>query len=173
MPHDDSIGEMLAKLSRWRICFALTIALTVVGGVVVSSKQADAPAVAAETGNRTIWDGVFSDAQAERGRASYVMACGYCHMDDLSGGGGDEPGLSPPGLAGLGFLARWRDASVAELAGTIVATMPLERPKLEPQTYVDIVAYLLHANGARPGIEELPVDGERLNGIVITASANR
>ena len=157
----------------WRICLALATVVTVVARVSVSSTQERAPGVAAGSEGRTIWDGVFSEAQADRGRASYVVACGYCHMDDLSGGGGDEPGLSPPGLVGSAFLARWRDASVAELVGTIVATMPLERPKLEPQTYVEIVAYLLAANGARPGIEELPVNGEKLNGIVITEMANR
>ena len=149
----------------------LTVAIMI--QVMGISPVAHGPGVGPAPQRQTIWDGVFSAAQAERGRASYVAACGYCHKDDLSGGGGDEPGQSPPALVGSDFLADWRGASVAALVGTITATMPLERPKLEPQTYVDIAAYMLQMNGAWPGVTELPVDGQKLDAIVMTEAANR
>jgi len=159
--------------TRWRAYCVSALILTIVGGIAVSAKQTHTSDTSSKVENRTIWDRVFSEDQANRGKSGYVTACGYCHMDDLSGGGGDEPGLSPPGLAGSVFLERWRDASVAELAGTIAATMPFERPKLELETYVDIVAYLLKVNGAQPGDEQLPLDGEILNTIIITESSER
>jgi quinoprotein glucose dehydrogenase len=118
---------------------------------------------------RTVWDGVFTEEQARRGKSRYESACGYCHMDDLSGGGGDEPGASPPALVGPTFLASWRNASLAELAGTIAATMPFERPKLEVQEYIDIVSYLLQANGMPAGPADLPTDAKQLKEISIVA----
>ncbi len=120
-----------------------------------------------KTQSRTVWDGVFTGEQAKRGRARYEVACAYCHRDDLSGGGGDEPGPSPPALKGADFLVGWSDSSLAELVGTVAATMPFERPKLEPQAYVDIVSYLLQANGMPAGTTELPAEGDKLKRIAI------
>ena len=37
------------------------------------------------TGNKTVWDGVFSEDQARRGRASYNASCATCHRADLTG----------------------------------------------------------------------------------------
>jgi mono/diheme cytochrome c family protein len=125
------------------------------GGVLLSAQS------------RTIWDGVFTEEQAKRGKQRYEAACAYCHMDDLSGGGGDEPGLAPPALIGPEFLAAWRDANVAQVVGTIAATMPFERAKLDRQAYVDIVSYLFQTNGFPAGAAELPVAADELKQIAI------
>ena len=160
-----------------RFCGATLVwviqACGIAGVVTTAQGNTSAAVVVAQREQTTVWDGVFTDAQAKRGKTGYVIACGYCHRDDLSGGGGDEPGLAPPALAGSSFLASWRDASVAELAGTIAATMPRERPKLDAQAYIDIVSFLLKANGMPAGDWELPLDGERLKGIRITEKTNR
>ena len=37
-------------------------------------------------GADTVWDGVYSAAQAARGEKAYMRACGGCHRDDASGG---------------------------------------------------------------------------------------
>jgi cytochrome c len=116
---------------------------------------------------KTVWDGVFTEEQAQRGKKRYEAACAYCHMDDLRGGGGDEPGVAPPPLIGAEFLARWRDANVAQFVGTIAETMPFERAKLERQAYVDIVSYLLQANGVPAGGAELPQAADDLKQIAI------
>ena len=35
----------------------------------------------------TVWDGVFTEAQASRGEAAYGRSCAVCHKEDLLGGG--------------------------------------------------------------------------------------
>jgi hypothetical protein len=36
-------------------------------------------------GTRTVWDGVYNEAQAKRGEAIYVDACSNCHGRTLEG----------------------------------------------------------------------------------------
>lgn len=134
---------------------------------------AAAIAVQAQEGPRTIWDGVFSAEQAARGRQRYEVSCAYCHRDDLSGGGGDEPGAAPPALTGDDFLAAWANLDVASLIGLTSTTMPYQRPKLDPNTYRDIVSYLLQANGAPAGRAELPTEMDELKRIVIVPKPAR
>ena len=126
-----------------------------------------------ETLGSTIWDGVFSSAQADRGKRSYESACGYCHRDDLSGGGGDEPGIAPPELTGESFVARWSGASMAALLDLISTTMPYQRPKLQSDVYRDIVSYILRVNGAAPGEYDLPARIEDLRAITILTKPAR
>src|ERR1700679_585868 len=62
-------------------------------------------------------------------------------------GGGDAPGLS-----GSGFLGSWGGRSTRELYQFIATSMPAGAPaSLSEQQYTDVTAYLLAANGARPG----------------------
>ena len=35
---------------------------------------------------RTVWDGIYTDEQADRGESLYQDACASCHGQDLSGG---------------------------------------------------------------------------------------
>jgi quinoprotein glucose dehydrogenase len=119
------------------------------------------------TPRRTIWDGVYVKEQADRGRAKYESACAYCHMDNLSGGGGDEPGAAPPSLKGPRFLARWRGQPIADLFGIISETMPKGRPSLVKESYAEIVSFILQVNGAAPGDTELPSEREKLQAITI------
>jgi hypothetical protein len=118
--------------------------------------------------SRSAWDGVYTEDQAKRGRTKYVDRCGYCHKDDLSGDGGDEPGTSPPPLAGPLFLESWRSSSLADLFGLIVSTMPKNRPKMEPQSCIDVVSFILQVNGARAGTSELTPEYDKLKDIVFS-----
>src|SRR5258705_1365693 len=58
---------------------------------------------------RTVWDGVYSDAQAKRGRELYSAKCLSCHGADLSGGE-----MAPP-LVGVGFQSNWNGLSAGDL----------------------------------------------------------
>ena len=58
---------------------------------------------------RTVVDGVYTDAQAERGKAAYDKDCAFCHLEDLSGQG------FAPGLVEDIFKHRWEDGTVGEL----------------------------------------------------------
>jgi cytochrome c len=115
---------------------------------------------------RTIWDGVFTEAQATRGRASYKESCASCHLDDLLG---QTP--APP-LVGEAFAMRWAGGNVDDMLQTVKRSMPQEAPdSLTMQAYVDIIAYVLKANGAAAGAAELPTERARLQAIVIKKSS--
>ena len=112
---------------------------------------------------RTVWDGVYTDAQAERGRTAYQQACVGCHREDLRGDN------TAPSLVGESFTFLWGDMQVGELTGKIQKLMPPERPgNLPPQTYSDIVAFILQKNAFPAGTSELGADRPALH-ILITA----
>jgi ankyrin repeat protein len=114
-------------------------------------------------GDRSVWDGVYTTAQAERGRAAYSQSCAHCHLDDLLGEG------AAPALAGPQFDDRWAGSSAADLVSTIRRSMPQEAPdSLGTQAYVDIASYLIQASGAQAGEGELPVASEGLSAILFT-----
>lgn len=104
----------------------------------------------AQTPARTkLSDGVFTSAQAERGKIAYDTNCAECHMPDLSGREYAGP------LAGDGFKLKWRDAPLADLLGRM-RSMPYGRPGLLTRgQYVDILAYALSKNGYPAGATEL------------------
>lgn len=149
-----------------RLLVVVLIEASLVTGVLARG-IAEFHVTARPPSQRSVWDGVYSKEQVARGRVSYQRSCGYCHMDNLGGSGGDEPGPTPPGLAGRAFLRRWRAVSAAELFTTVLETMPKNRPSLDVQTYADILSFILQANGATPGTCELSADLETLQGIVI------
>jgi S-disulfanyl-L-cysteine oxidoreductase SoxD len=105
------------------------------------------------TAQRSIWDGIYTLAQADRGKAVYANHCAKCHGDDLEGH--DEV----PELGGAHFMADWEDQSVADLVQRIRSTMPLDNPgTLSGVRTTDVVAYLMQQNGAPAGSAELPND---------------
>jgi quinoprotein glucose dehydrogenase len=110
---------------------------------------------------RTVWDGVYTEAQAERGRSSYEQACRSCHRDDLRGDN------TAPSLVGESFLFLWGDMKVGELSARIQKLMPPERPgSLSAETYTDIVAFILQKNEFPAGGTELGVDSELLHFLI-------
>ena len=113
---------------------------------------------------RTVWDGVYTDAQAERGRESYQQSCVGCHRDDLRGDN------TAPSLVGESFTFLWGDMEVGELSARIQKLMPPQGPgSLPAQTYIDIVAFMLQKNAFPAGSVELSADPAALH-ILITAS---
>jgi cytochrome c553 len=102
---------------------------------------------------RTVWDRVYTDAQAERGRAAYQQNCVACHREDLRGDN------TAPSLVGESFMFLWGDMEVGELSARVQKLMPPERPgSLPAQAYTDIVAFILQKNSFPPGDKELAVD---------------
>jgi len=124
---------------------------------------------------KSVWDGVYSDAQATRGAQVYNSECSYCHKDDLTGGFFDGGNGQAPPLAGVrafgsSFGERWNDSTVGEMLAAIASVMPQQKPaSLTLQQYVDVVSYLFSKNGVPAGRTELPTDVEALGQIVITA----
>ena len=111
---------------------------------------------------RSVWSGVYTAAQADRGRATFEASCAMCHRADLSG-----RGTAIPALRGDAFTSERYGKSVGDLYELIRSTMPPGRPaSLAPEAYADVVAYLLSANAFPAGAAELPHHEESLHGIV-------
>ncbi len=103
----------------------------------------------AQTKPATVLDGVYSEAQAQRGAEQYQAICAACHE-------GDEPEAAPP--KGSEFIERWREAPVGFLYHFIRTNMPGNKPgSLAEGTYLDVVAYLLQVNGYKAGKSDLTV----------------
>lgn len=112
---------------------------------------------------RTVWDGMYTKPQAERGRTEYMQACASCHADDLRGKG------TAPSLVGEDFAFQWDDLSVGDLFLRTRTLMPSDRPNSLPaRTYSDIVAFILQSNKFPAGEEELGADLDVLRQARIT-----
>ena len=123
---------------------------------------APAESDAAASGRGSVWDGVFTEDQAARGKSTYEQECASCHLDDLLGDG------IAPSLTGAAFDFRWDELSVGDMRAAIRATMPQGAPaSLSAQAYIDIISYILQANDLPAGENELPTDEAPLSQIII------
>src|SRR5690606_38318319 len=62
----------------------------------------------------SIWSGVFTEAQADRGKEVYSGVCAKCHGARLNGAA--EPDQPPsPAIARSGFLTKWAGSSLQTL----------------------------------------------------------
>ena len=101
----------------------------------------------------TVWDGVFTDTQADRGRILYGASCAECH-------GGDLQGAEAASLKGDKFWEDWTARTVSELVGYVSKNMPFSEDgslagTLPAATYADIVAHILRTNGFPAGARDL------------------
>ena len=97
-------------------------------------------------------ESTFTTQQSAAGRTSYLVNCAGCHMRDLRGDNEATP------LSGTDFMNTWESRSVEQLTAFMQLTMPpapATPGSLGRQTYVNIAAFLLEANGAEPGNDEL------------------
>ena len=116
----------------------------------------------------SVWDGVFTAAQAARGRLAYSGGCGFCHGRRLNGAPDDPDMRSTPPLARARFLREWDGRSLASLYEYTRLTMPEDNPaSFTDGEYADVIAYMLSVSGMPAGAEELPPDSRSLARIVI------
>ena len=96
---------------------------------------------------KTVLEGVYTAAQADRGADVYDLHCAGCH---------DGADVDGPPLTGSPFVDRWREDNVASLFDFIRTEMPQRQPgSLTEAQYLDIVAHLLHENDYPAGQQEL------------------
>ncbi len=108
-------------------------------------------ALAAERGRSTA-DGLYSEAQAERGAVRYAQNCARCHGVDLRGT------YDIPSLRGA-LIARWSTVPLGDLYAYIHSAMPMQAPgALSPAINADILAYILKSNGYPAGKQDLQPD---------------
>jgi quinoprotein glucose dehydrogenase len=98
-----------------------------------------------------IWQGVFTAAQADRGKAIFNTTCLRCHGEDLAGN-------TAPALKGDRFQSSWGGDVVESLFTKVRDTMPPNFGTiLDDQVKLDIVTYILQVNGFPAGTTELLV----------------
>ncbi|MGH7155880.1 MAG: c-type cytochrome [Acetobacteraceae bacterium] len=107
--------------------------------------------------------GYYTKSQADDGQAVFHQQCAICHGDRLQGGAG-------PALAGDQFLSvsQYQQITAEYFYDFMSTHMPLTHPgSLTKTQYIDIMAYLLEANGYASGPHQLTARDEELKGIKI------
>src|SRR5215831_243701 len=113
---------------------------------------------------KSVWDGVYTEEQANRGRQGYSEQCASCHGPELTGG------EMAPALAGGEFLAGWDGLTMGDLFERVRISMPQNAPgSLSGAQNADILAFVLASNKFPSGTSELPKDGMILKSIKFEA----
>jgi hypothetical protein len=114
---------------------------------------------------------VFTAAQARAGKIAYESSCGLCHRMNLQGRTAvpgelpdvntlpenmiktiDQSGGQVPPLVGPKFMAHWGAKSTKEYVARVANAMGAFPPRnVGSDTSVQLTAYFLKMNGAKPG----------------------
>jgi cbb3-type cytochrome c oxidase subunit III len=131
-----------------RAFLVVVIALITIGSNVSRASTQEPPSV---------WNGVFTQEHAERGRAAYAKNCSRCHGEDLAGRR-DYP------LSGERFIDHWEAHTLDHLFRLIRDSMPPDAINaVDAKDKRDIVAYLLQQNGFPAGSTDLSLDDDVLS----------
>ena len=110
------------------------------------------PLAAQQSGSTA--SGVYSEAQAVRGRDIYLGSCKSCH--------------APESHTGELFKSRWEGRALSDLFNYIRTEMPKNEPgSLSPQESADVLAYLLKLNRMPTGAADVATDSVALKAIRI------
>jgi mono/diheme cytochrome c family protein len=113
---------------------------------------------------KSVWDGVYTEAQAKRGEALFTEKCAKCHGPDMTGG-------DAPSLTGSEFGGNWDDLSLGDLAERLRISMPQDNPQsLTREQTADIVAAIVKGNRMPAGQTDLPFQSEYLKMIKFKAT---
>jgi mono/diheme cytochrome c family protein len=113
----------------------------------VASATASLVIAQSRTPPRTVWDGVYTEAQAARGMTAFGQSCSGCHALAAQG-------KAP--LVGDAFWKSFAQKTVGDLIEFVSTNMPNGTPgSLTEPTYRDIVALMLKSNGFPAGTTEL------------------
>lgn len=118
-----------------------------------------------EAPSRSVWDGVYTKEQANRGEVVFAQECSQCHGPTLAGG------EEAPALTGPAFLANWGGLTVGDLLERVRISMPPNKKgKLSRLQIVDVLTHIMSVNGFPEGKSELERETEKLRQIKIEAS---
>jgi hypothetical protein len=108
-------------------------------------------------GPGSVWDSVFTLAQAGRGEVTYRATCASCHGDSLAGLN------DAPALTGPDFHKTHDGNALSSLFNRIGNDMPSDNPgSLAAPQVAELVAFLLRYNGYPAGKVELAAEAESL-----------
>jgi mono/diheme cytochrome c family protein len=110
--------------------------------MVIAGSSLAIAAAAAQAPTKSTNDGVYTAAQAARGKAVFEAKCTGCH--------------EPSRFTGETFFESFDNKPMKELWDIASGTMPEDNPGgLKQQEYADIMAYFLQLNEFKPGDAEL------------------
>ena len=119
-------------------------------GLIVTAALAIAATAFAE--QRTVNDGVYTEAQAKAGEALYTEHCLLCH---------DKKYFRP-------VLKRWEGQPLGIMFTVMSTSMPESNPGfLSQKENVDILAYILSLSRYAPGDTELDYRDGALNELIV------
>jgi mono/diheme cytochrome c family protein len=115
--------------------------------------------------------GIFTAAQARAGKVAYESSCGLCHQFNMQGRTGapgelpdvnslpekmiktiDQNGEQVPPLVGPRFMAHWGAKSTKEYVARVATAIEGFPPtNVGNDTALQLTAYFLQMNGAKPG----------------------
>jgi hypothetical protein len=130
----------------------VTLMSLTLGSIRSPSAQQTTPSPSSPSAaSRSVWDGVYTLAQAKRGALKSGL-CTSCHGDSFEGQQGPE-------LAGKAFMEEWNGRTVGDLFDLMRLTMPDDAPgSLAREEYADLLAYILAANKYPSGNTEIGID---------------
>lgn len=144
----------------------MTIKLAVATWCLLAA--AAAPPVIRAWEEPSVWDGIYTSAQAKRGEVLYAKQCASCHRENLEGHG------TSPSLAGSEFLERWDGQTVDDLFEKMQETMPADHPgSLSREQNAALLAYILRFNEFPAGDAELRTETEWLAKIRFRAAKSK
>ena len=102
---------------------------------------------------KSVWDGVYTEAQAKRGETLYIEHCVRCHGLELMG----AADIASP-LTGPTFNGNWNGVPLGQMLDRVRLTMPQDKPEtLSRQQSADVLSYIFSYNKFPAGKTELPV----------------
>lgn len=112
--------------------------------------------VAAQDGQRTLRDRVFSAPQAARGEEIFESICMNCHeITEFTAAGA--------------YLEEVEGEPLWDTFEYVWSEMPEDEPSsLNPEDYAAVLAYIFSIYGLPSGEADLPIDRESLEAITIT-----
>ncbi len=103
---------------------------------------------------------IFSANQAKAGQKVYFAECVRCHTADH--------------FVGPQFTTAWNTRRVYDLYDIVSTTMPQDSPgNLTADQYLNVVAFMLHANGAKSGTDKLTTDTDTMKHMRIGLTENK
>lgn len=113
-----------------------------------------ATATNGQTPSKTTNSGVYTAAQAERGKKVFEAKCTACH--------------DTARFTGEMFIDPWAGKPLKDVWDIASGTMPEDNPgSLPQQDYGDIIAYFLHLNAFPTGDAELQGESSAMAAILI------
>ena len=127
-----------------------------VGVLTLAASSLDIPSFAVadvRAQDKTVRDGVYSDAQADRGAKLFGQFCSGCHGPERFVGEQMKP---------------WTGQTADVLFDAVRLNMPEDRPgSLTRQQYADVLSYIFRLNGFVAGTNELAGTDDEMKSIRI------